>query len=367
MIVTASENPGPAVEGVLERVRAHAFHPVDDASFTTDRGSGRHGIGDLDDPDWRVRLLAVRDLVRAGPAAVQEIAAGLRDEDVQVRYVAATALGILRGRKAVDALEDVVRRDSDALARSPAVVALGEMESERSLELLRERQRNDPSQEVRHQAELAIHQIERRLGATEALRRAYAELDPADFSRVRPGQAAPDFALADTEGNMWQLGRANEDRWVVLIWIFAHWCPLCHGEFEELIELRREFEAAGVAVATLECHDLYRARVMVGEELEPHYWFAEHSFRDTYQRGIWWPHLLDRAGGVGARWGVDPMALAVHAEYINRPATVIIDPQGTIRLACFGTFWGDRPSIEQTLEMIRSERFDFEHPERSRA
>ncbi|WP_158294342.1 hypothetical protein, partial [Halorubrum sp. SP9] len=58
------------------------------------------------------------------------------------------------------------------------------------------------------------------------------------------------------------------------------------------------------------------------------------------------------------------MSYAVHAEYINRPATIILDPNGTVRFAYYGTFWGDRPSIEETLEMIRSKEFEFEHPER---
>jgi len=63
-------------------------------------------------------------------------------------------------------------------------------------------------------------------------------------------------------------------------------------------------------------------------------------------------------------YGVDPMAYAVHAEYINRPASIIIGPDGRVRFAYYGTYWGDRPSIEQLLEMIREQTFDFEHPKR---
>ena len=103
---------------------------------------------------------------------------------------------------------------------------------------------------------------------------------------------------------------------------------------------------------------------MVGKELDPAYWFAKQSFKQAYTEQIWWPHLLDRAGAVGAMYGVDPMAFAVHAEYINRPSTVIVDPAGVVRLAYYGTYWGDRPTIEQTLEMIRTRHFEFEHPKR---
>jgi peroxiredoxin len=103
---------------------------------------------------------------------------------------------------------------------------------------------------------------------------------------------------------------------------------------------------------------------MVGKELEPEYWFTDRSFKQTYTNKIWWPHLLDRAGKQAAKYGADPLAYAVHAEYINRPATVIIDPEGQVRFIYRGTFWGDRPSIEQTLEMIQEEDFSFEHPQR---
>lgn len=77
---------------------------------------------------------------------------------------------------------------------------------------------------------------------------------------------------------------------------------------------------------------------MVGKEKDTDYWFSKSSFQDKYRRSIWWPHLSDLAGGIGAKYGVDPMSFAVHAEYVNRPSTIIIDPQGRVRLAYYGTF-----------------------------
>ena len=355
----------PTVETVLDRVRGHEFHPVDESSFTVDRTRGEHGIADLDDDDWRVRLLAVRDLVRNGTDAVSRISAGLEADDVQVRYVCATALGVLRARSAVDALERVVREDPDALARSQAIVALGQIGANDSLDLLRDRHATGDSKDVRHQAELAVDRIEKGAIAEPELEAAYRSLDPDTFERLEVDEAAPPFALPDTDGRTWNLDDAvGGDEWTVLLWVFADWCPVCHREFDELIELREELAESNVAVATIECHGRYRGRVMVGRELEPQYWFADESFAETYTEQIWWPHLLDRAGAVGARYGVDPMAYAVHAEYINRPATIVIDPAGTTRFAYYGTFWGDRPSIEDTLRMIRTEEFDYEHPER---
>ncbi|WP_426962505.1 HEAT repeat domain-containing protein [Haloparvum alkalitolerans] len=365
-MTTADHGTGPTneVPAAFERVREHAFHPVDEDSFTVDRDLGEHGIAALDDGDWRVRLLAVRDLVRAGTDAAGAIAAGLKADDVQVRTVAATALGVLRAAEAVPALEEVVREDPDPLARSAAVVALGRIGAEESLGLLRDRGKNDDSRDVRHQAELAVDRIAKGAVAEDELAEAFRALDPDAFGRLSAGDEAPEFSLPTVGGEEWRLSEHVGDGWTVLIWVFADWCPVCHREFDELIELREAFADADVSVATVECHERYRGSVMVGRELEPEYWFADEPFVEAYADEVWWPHLLDRAGAVGARYGVDPMAFAVHAEYINRPATVVVDPSGTVRFAYYGTFWGDRPSVAETLEMVRDEEFSFEHEER---
>lgn len=349
----------------FQRVAHHEFHPVDEDSFTIDRRLLTHGIADLADDDWRVRLLAVRDLVSAGTDALEGIIDGLGADEIQVRYVAATALGIIGNEAAAGTLERTVTSDPDALARSAATVALGQIGCISSLTVLRRVYEADPSKDVRHQAELAIDQIEKSMGSTEALREAFRTLDPAAFGRVRVGDKAPDFELPDTQGSPWHLSQALDgNHWVVLVWVFADWCPVCHREFEELIELRNEFNETNVRVATLEAHDIYRSRVMVGKELDPKYWFSDETFQEAYIDNIWWPHLIDRAGAVGVRYGIDPMAYAVHAEYINRPSTFVIDPKGMVRLAYFGTYWGDRPSMSEVMEMIRSGTFEYTHPDR---
>lgn len=353
-----------AVKDIFARVSDHAFHPIDDRAFTIDRDLGRAGIADINDTDWRVRLLAVRDLVRLGGSAADRIADGLTHENPQVRYLCATALGALKAGPAMEALRRTLREDDQAVVRSQAAVALGQINDKESLQTLRDTLAGDPSKDVRHQCELSIDQIEKGRGATDELLSAYRDLDAGSFETVRVGQAAPSFTLIDTEGEPHNPVGQRGDGWVVLIWVFADWCPVCHGEFRELIEMRDEFHEAGVGVYTIEAHDLYRARVMVGKEVDPEYWFAQESFQDVYTHKIWWPHLVDRAGAVGAAYGVDPMAFSVHAEYINRPSTIIIDPTGTVRLAYYGTFWGDRPSIRQTLDMIRDNDFTFVHPKR---
>jgi len=361
---TAAAERADAVAAAFARIRDHSFHPLDARDFTIDRELRRHGIAELDDPGWRLRLLAVRDLVRAGEEAIDPILAGLRDEHVQVRYVSALALGALRARAARPALEAALQQDDQAVVRSQAAIALGQIADEAALATLRDRLEHDASKDVRHQCELSIDQIEKGMGASDALRAAYRDLDPETFETVAVGEAAPAFTLPDTDGEAHRPVEDGRGNWVVLIWVFADWCPVCHGEFRELIALREAFAQAGVDVSTIEAHDRYRARVMVGKEVDPQYWFAEESFQETYTDEIWWPHLVDHAGAVGASYGVDPLAFAVHAEYINRPATVIIDPDGQVRWTYYGTYWGDRPSIEQTLEMIQNEDFSFVHSKR---
>src|SRR5260370_42492923 len=67
---TAAEADAPtataaadSTERILSQVRKHDFHPIRDG-FTFDRHLNTHGVASLNDQDWRVRTLAVRDLVR---------------------------------------------------------------------------------------------------------------------------------------------------------------------------------------------------------------------------------------------------------------------------------------------------------------
>ena len=363
--MTDSSKPQVSVRDVLNSIETHEFHPLEDGSFTIDRSLEEHGIADLEDRDWRVRLLAVRDLVRAGTAVPESILPGLESEDIHVRSITANAAGVLSERSARSSLEGLLRDDAVPLVRTQAAIALGRIGVGESLEPLRTAAVEDESRDVRHQASLACHRIETGQPATERLAASFMELTPSKFGRVRQGDQPRSFTLPDTDGNTVSLSDlTTPSQWTVLIWIFADWCPVCHGEFDELIEYEAAFQDLNIGVVTIECTDAYRARVMTGNEVEPEYWFADEPRGATYADDIWWPHLVDRAGRVGAEYGVDPMAFAVHAEYINRPATVIIGPSGEVRFAYVGTYWGDRPTIPETIEMIRDETFSFEHPER---
>lgn len=351
------------VESALARLRAHTFHPIRDG-FTYDRALNKHGVADLAAEDWRVRTLVVRDLVRSGKSATPKLANALSDPNPHVRHVSAMALGVLRVTAAAASLAERLERDDDWVVRSQAAVALGQIGDAAYVPVLKKALSADASKDVRHQCELAIYALERGIRPSPELAAAYAALDESRFDQVRIGAPAPDFSLPDTEGRVWRLADFRGKSDVLLIWVFADWCPVCHHEFHDLIAMRQEFERQGVQVFTIECHDTFPARVMVGKELEPHYWFSKSSFKEDYTGKIWWPHLVDRAGAIGATYGVQPMAFVVHSEWINRPATVIVDRDGIVRFAYAGTFWGDRPSIKETLEILRTRRFEYANPKR---
>lgn len=359
--VDAGRTP-EAVDEILQGVRDHSFQPIKNG-FTVDAELQKQGIADLGNTDWRLRLLALRDLVRLGTPSVDALIAYLHDKNEHVRQVCATALGQLRAGESCTALQNTLRNDKDTVVRSSAALSLGELGDHDALLLLKDLSTTDPSRDVRHQCEIAAYRIEHRTAPTDDVAHAIAALEESSFQQVEVGKQAVDFELVDTRGRKWRLSD-NKGKTVVLVWIFADWCPVCHGEFHELIDLRDQFAKQNVEVVTIECHDRFRARVMVGDELRPKYWFSKQSPQDSYRDRIWWRHLSDPAGAVGAKYGVDPMAYVVHSEWINRPSTIIIDPEGVVRFAYYGTFWGDRPSIGQTLEMIVTGRYEFRHPKR---
>lgn len=56
------------------------------------------------------------------------------------------------------------------------------------------------------------------------------------------------------------------------------------------------------------------------------------------------------------------MTFVVHSEWINRPSVVIVDKEGVVRFSYYGTFWGDRPSMHELLEMVRSGNYSIATP-----
>jgi HEAT repeat protein len=129
------------------RVAAHDFHVVRDG-FTFDRQLNKHGVASLEDQDWRVRTLAVRDLLRLGTPTTPELVAALTHKNEHVRHVAGMTLGILRATSAVPALENVLREDNDSVVRWQAAIALGQVGLRNSLGTVQAAQKEDKAKDV---------------------------------------------------------------------------------------------------------------------------------------------------------------------------------------------------------------------------
>ena len=319
---------------ILDRVSNHDF----------EKNSGYDGVPDTGDKAWRVRILAIRDLVRAGEAHAGEMVAALGDSNRHVRHVATVAIGVLQLKEAGPKLMELLAEDNDPVVRGQAAQALGQIGYRKALKALEEVK---VGRNVIHRAKLAALRLKTAGDSKNTvLLEAWKGLDEKTFETMEVGKGAPDFTLKDTKGKAWTLSELKGKKTVVLIWIFADWCPVCQHEFHDLTEMEGQFKDADVQVFTIECHDLHRSQAIVGQE------------------DLWWPHLVDNAGAIGAFYGVDPMEFVVHDEWINRPATIIIDKKGVVRFAYNGTYWGDRPTIPQTLEMIKNNSYKFEHPQR---
>jgi peroxiredoxin len=334
--------------------------------MTVEPSSGEAGLDDFANDDWKVRSLACRDLVRAGLEQADQLVTLLGDTVMEVRYLAALALGVLEERSAREDLERLLLSDEASTVRSQAAISLGQLGDEGSRGILERLASEDDHRDVAPQCRIAANRITRHGEDQSRLREAFLNLDESQFRSLEKGDRISHLVLPDVDGNRWSLEDHLGKRRVVLLWVFADWCPVCHHEFHDLISFHDAFEGLGVELATVECHDSYRCRVMAGREPKPEYWFSRKMPPIQYGDERWWPHLMDFAGAQGARLGVDPLCFAVHSEFVNRPSTVVIDPDGTIRMAYHGTFWGDRPTIEELLGLLRADSFEFKHPKRAR-
>jgi hypothetical protein len=95
---------------IFDRVRQHDFNPLRDG-FTFDRHLDKHGVASLDDQDWLVRTLSVRDLVRLGASVTPALVSELEDENEHLRQVAVMVLGILQATDSATALERILTED----------------------------------------------------------------------------------------------------------------------------------------------------------------------------------------------------------------------------------------------------------------
>jgi cytochrome c biogenesis protein CcmG/thiol:disulfide interchange protein DsbE len=114
------------------------------------------------------------------------------------------------------------------------------------------------------------------------------------------GDAAPNFSLADLDGNAVRLSDLRGRPVIVNFW--ASWCGPCVDEFPLLVDASAAHRGAGLAVIGI----VYRDR-------------AEPARDFMTRMGAAWPTAMDPDETVATRYGV-----------IGPPETFFIDRNGTI-------------------------------------
>lgn len=135
-------------------------------------------------------------------------------------------------------------------------------------------------------------------------------------------RTAPDFAMPDLEGQLVRLEDLQGK--VVVLNLWATWCPPCVEEMPTLEELHRELGDEGVVVLAVS-QDEEPARVGP--------WIAERDFT--------FPVLLDPAAEVGHRFGVS-----------GYPETFVIDRSGRIVHHHVGYRDWATPAVLQSLRRL---------------
>jgi peroxiredoxin len=139
---------------------------------------------------------------------------------------------------------------------------------------------------------------------------------------VKPGDAAPDFALTDINGRKYRLSDFEGKPVVLNIW--ATWCPPCRSEIPDIIEFARDHEV-DVAVVSISVDEPGTDVTAFAEEL-----------------GINYPILMDDGEAankyIGARPGI--------------PQTYFIDRDGVVRGHVYGA--AGRGLFEERLRRLIS-------------
>lgn len=123
--------------------------------------------------------------------------------------------------------------------------------------------------------------------------------DPMKIESPLVGKPAPDFSLADLDGQEWDLAKLRGRPAVINFW--ATWCQPCVWEHPILVDAARRYRSQVQFVGVILHDQPERIRAMVA------------------QRGIWGPSLIDPGSTAAIAYGV-----------YGAPETYFLDKDGTI-------------------------------------
>jgi HEAT repeats/AhpC/TSA family len=170
---------------------------------------------DKGDPGWKVRMESLVRVVKVGPGAVPVLVEALKNRSPSIREFAAQVLAILADPGTRPALERALT-DPEAGVRIYAIKALS-----MSGKLVF----TEPQREQLKKAYHDCYWIHEYIGNVvrrddtpnpAAVQRALTEYDLTTLDRARLGQAAPDFALVDGQGQTYRLSQFRGRKLVIL-------------------------------------------------------------------------------------------------------------------------------------------------------
>jgi peroxiredoxin len=136
-------------------------------------------------------------------------------------------------------------------------------------------------------------------------------------------RAAPDFVLPDMNGQVVRLSQLKGK--VVLLNIWATWCPPCRKEMPTMQTLYKKMQSADFVM------------LAVSQDVDGKSTVLPYA----REGGLTFPMLLDVQGEVGKEYGVT-----------GYPETFIIDRQGTIVHHHIGYNDWSQPSVEVALRRL---------------
>ncbi len=151
----------------------------------------------------------------------------------------------------------------------------------------------------------------------------------AAHAAVKPGDAAPDFTLPDSEGKTHSL-KDHAGKWVVLEWVNFD-CPFVRKHYRSgnMPALQKEWRETGVTWYSVNSSAPGKQGHFEGDELKARI-ASENSAADAY--------LLDTDGAVGRAYGaqatphmfvIDPRGKVAYAGAIDdKPTTNLADVEG---------------------------------------
>jgi len=140
---------------------------------------------------------------------------------------------------------------------------------------------------------------------------------------------APGGVVQSQDGSNVDLGTMWVSQRAVVVFYMGGWCPHCQKQLGDLNNAQKQFADRNTKVIAISADSVDDAKAM----------------RDKLSLGF--DLYSDPQLAVIAKWGVED-----YGQNIARPATIIVEPGGSISYRKVGSKPDDRPSVDQILAAL---------------